>query len=239
MSPSLHSIEDSIACERQKLDFWLADTYADRDNKRFHGEIDCSYKDWETIEAIAGIVFDNQQMQQLSRSSIDSLLFFISRNDERGRIIAWLSLKAGGPFSWCGNLSYCDLLFLSEQAIDRNADYCDYQLVNSYRKCESLDDRAISILQQFFGKQDSYTRRVTLHVFQHFALPQTVEFAQELWRIDDCEFAKLSCLEALKAMPNARSQFDTYLQAYKNMYDVNAEDYRRAHIRALSDTDAT
>jgi hypothetical protein len=239
MSPTLNTIEYDIARERAELDAWLGDTYAGTNNERYHGEIDIDYDNWRAIESIAGSVFNYQLTQQLSKVSIDSLLFFISRSDECGRIIAWLSPKTGSPFSWCGNLSYSDFLFLSEQALDRDDDYCDYQLAACYRKCELLDDRAIDILKRFFHKHDLYTRRMSLHAFEHFALPQTVDLAKILWKTDECEFSKLSCLYALKAFPHARPLFNAYLHEYKNTFDINAEEYRRSHMRALTAINAT
>ena len=78
-----------------------------------------------------------------------------------------------------------------------------------------------------------------LHVFEHFGLPQVVDLATTLWRTDDCEFTKLSCLHALKSVPNARNIFDAYLQEYRNTFDIDAQDYRRSHLRQLTASDAT
>ncbi len=239
MSASLDRIEQDIARERADLDAWLADAYSEMEDQLYNGEMDASYHKWATLESMAGSVFDHGLTQGLSESSIDSMLFFISRSDECGRIIAWLDLKVGSPFSWCGKLSYPDFLFLSEQALDRPDDYCDYQLAACYRKCESLDDRGLEILQGFFHKHDTYTRRMVLHAFEHFALPQTIDLATNLWHSVDCEFAKLSCLHALKAFPDARPQFDTYFLEYKETYTVDAVDYRQSHMRQLTSKNAT
>ena len=239
MLPSPHNIEDDIAHERTALDAWLAETYTEKEDQRYHGEIDAGYDNWGAIESVAGAVFDLGLAEQLTTPAIDSLLFFISRSDECGRIIAWLSPKTGSPFSGCGNLSYSDVLFLSEQALARDDDYCDYQFAACYRKCKSLDDRAINILNRFFRKQDSYTRRMALHAFEHFTLPQTVDLAKILWHTDDCEFAKLSCLHALKVFPDARPLFNAYLDEYKNMFDIDAEDYRRSHMREFNVVNAS
>lgn len=239
MVSSPQRIEEEIAIERSVLDAWLAETYGGKNDPRYHGEIDAGYEKWSDIETIVGSVFDHELIQHFSASSIDSVLFFISRSDECGRIIAWLAPKTGSPFSWCGHLSYQDFLFLSEQALVRADDYCDYQLVACYRKCESLDDRSIRILNDFFQKQDSYTRRMVLHAFEHFAHPRAIDLATTLWKTDDCEFAKLSCLHALKAFPSAKPQFDAYLHEYKNTFDIDAEDYRRSHIRDLTSANDT
>lgn len=233
MSPSFDDIEDQIAEMRADLNEWLDNAYAGTEDRCYHGEMDAGYVNWGAIESIAGYVFDRGLIQRLSATSVDSMLFFISRSDECGRIIAWLAPRTGTPFSWCGNLSYPNFLFLSAQALARADDYCDYQLAACFRKRESLDDRAIDLLGRFFQKRDSYTRRMTLHAFEHFAHPQAIDLAETLWETDDCEFAKLSCLHALKVFPQAKPQFDRYVQEYKKTYDVNAEDYRRSHMRTL------
>jgi hypothetical protein len=137
--------------------------------------------------------------------------------------------------SGCGNLSYPDFLFLCEQAIARPDDYCDFQFAACYGKLESLGEREIDVLQRFFQKRDSYTRRTVLHVFQQFGLPQVVDLATTLWQTDNCEFAKLSCLHALKTVPTARHIFDAYLQEYQTTFDINAQEYRQSHIRQLTE----
>lgn len=232
MASILHTVETEIARERVDLDAWLAESYAGIEGQRYYGERDASYDGWGKIESLVGRVFDQSLTQQLNQASIESLLFFISRSDEIGCIIAWLS--KGPPFSGCGNLSYPDFLFLCEQALLRPDDFCDYQLASCFRKCESLGDREIAILQRFFRKNYSYTRRTVLHVFEHFGLPQLVELATILWQTDDCEFAKLSCLHALKTVSAARDIFDAYLKEYQNTFDIGAEDYRQSHMRQLT-----
>jgi hypothetical protein len=232
MTSPLHTIESEIARVRVDLDAWLTESYAGIEDQRYYGERDAGYDGWRRIESLVGRVFDEALTQQLNQPSIDSVLFFISRSDELARIIAWLSNEP--PFSSCGNLSYSDFLFLSEQAVGRLDDHCDYQLAYCYRKCESLGDREMDILQRFFQKRYSYTRRTILHVFEHFALPQVVGLATNLWQTDDCEFAKLSCLHALKTVPDARHIFDAYLQEYRTTYDIDAKDYRKSHMRQLT-----
>jgi hypothetical protein len=232
MTPSLLTIESEIARERVDLDTWLDQAYAGADDQRYYGERDASYESWWRIESLVGRVFDQALPQRLNQPSLDSILFFISRSNEPGRIIAWLSNAF--PISGCGNLSYSDFLFLSEQAVIRPDDDCDYQLAYCYRKCKSVGDRETAILQQFFQKRDSYTRRTVLHVFEHFALPQVVDLAAKLWQTDDCEFAKLSCLHALKTVPDARHIFDRYLQEYRNAFDIDEKDYRQSHMKQLT-----
>jgi len=233
----LDKLQNEIAHERGKLDRWLDASYAGLEDHRYSGARDCVYPYWEGIYSVAGTVFDRKLTSKLSKVSIDSLLFFISRNDERSNIITWLSSGVGQPFSRCGNLSYPALLFLSEQASLRSDDFCDYHLAASFIKCESLDDRAIKILLKLFQKNDSYTRRTVLQAFENFALPQTVELATALWNSDDCEFAKLSCLSALKAIPAAKLLFETWLEEYQNTYNMEAEEYRLSHIRRLTAED--
>ncbi len=104
MTPSLHTVESEIARERADLDAWLAESYAGREDQRYYGENDASYDAWGRIESVVGRVFDAGLTQRLSQKSVGSVLFFISRSDELGRIIAWLAPTTGSPFSWCGDL---------------------------------------------------------------------------------------------------------------------------------------
>jgi hypothetical protein len=234
MTDNIADIEQAIAAERAHLDAWLTETYAEMNATPYYGELDIDFPDWPTIEKLVGKIFDDQLVQTLSPSAIQSLLFFIARNNEGGRLIAWLSPHPGKPLSNCGNLTYSDFLYLCDAALTQPDDDCDYELVSCFQKLESLDDGAISRLNRFFEKCDSYTRRLVLHTFAQFALPQTIDAAKILWETDDCEFAKLSCLESLKGLPEAQELFEQYLATYKTLFDVEAEDYRRSHIEQLS-----
>jgi hypothetical protein len=80
---------------------------------------------------------------------------------------------------------------------------------------------------------------MALHAFEHFALPQTVDLAKVLWETDSCEFAKLSCLYALKAFPDALPLFHGYLQEYKQTFDIDAQNYRQSHMRQLTGANLT
>lgn len=234
MPSSLRIIETLIAQQRRDLDDWLDIAYVGRENLRYNGEVDAGYSNSVIIESLAGLVFNEGLVRRLSVPALNSLLFFISRTEECGSVIPWLGAESGDPFSHCGDLSYSDFLFLSEQASMREDDFCDYQLAACFKKCNSLDQDAIKILLRFFDKNDSYTRRTVLHTFEHFRLPRTVELAATLWQSDDCEFAKLSCLHALKKFPAAVELFRKYLQEYQNTYDINAADYRPSHIQQLT-----
>ena len=123
-----------------------------------------------------------------------------------------------------------DFLFLCEEAIVRPDDYCDYQLVSCYEKCESLGDREIDILSGF-SKAGLHTRRMVLHVFERFRLPHVVDLATTLWQTDDCEFAKLSCLDALRRCPTRGTSSMPIFRNTENTFDVGAEDYRQSHMR--------
>jgi hypothetical protein len=228
-------IEQAIAAERAQLDAWLAETYAETHATPYCGEIDIDFPYWGRIESLIGAIFDGQFVQTLSSSALHSILFFISRSNEGGRIIAWLSPHPGKPLSNCGHLTYGDFLYLCDAALTQPDDDCDYELVSCFQKLASLDDGSISRLNRFFEKRHSYTRRLVLHTFAQFSLPQTIDAAKVLWETDDCEFAKLSCLASLKGFPDAKPLFEQYLKTYQSLFDVEAEDYRRSHIEYLSE----
>lgn len=236
MQNMLQTIEQAITASRAELDSWLEYAYADLKDQKYYGEMDASYPDWHKAESVTGCLFDQKLVTKLSQESIDSVLFFISRNNECGRIIAWL---ANAPDrSWCGNLNLDDFLFLCEHALLKPDDDCDYQLVSCFKKLDQLDNYTFYLLERFFAKNTSYTRRLVLHTFAYFNRPETVETAKTLWETDDCEFAKLSCLYALKKFPFAKNIFNKYFQEYQARFEIDAEDYRQTHYTELSkDTD--
>lgn len=235
----LDQTEQGIAEARRDLDGWLTDSYRGREDQKYFGENDASYPRWDKIESLVGRVFDLRSVAKLTPSAIDSVLFFISRSDECGRILAWLNTGAGSAFSNCGDLVYEDLIFLAERVVDRADDFCDYQIVACLRKCDVLDKRAIDLLHRIFQKSDSYTRRMVVDVFAQFGSEDTLPFATKLWQTDDCEFAKLTCLHALKGVVGVEDEFQRFLEEYQETFDVAAEDYRQSHLEQLSKAAAT
>lgn len=234
MDPTISTIESDILSARAKLENWLEPYYGSSQPPPYCGELDAGYPDWYQIESLVGFIFDNEILSKLSKSSIQSILFFISRNNECGCIIGWLRNVPGGPLSHCGNLSKKDFLFLCEEALSQKDDDCDYQLVNSFQKFERLSREEVTLLNRFFHKSDSYTRRLVIHISEHFALPQTIGLARTLWETDECEFAKLSCLDVISNHPEERELFSQYFREYIDLYDVNAESYRQSHIDRLN-----
>lgn len=236
---TLTQAESQIKSHRLALDAWLNDAYANIEDRRYYGEMDASFPNWGAIESLAGSLFDNQLVSQISSESLDSILFFISRNDEIGSIIAWLSPFRDTPLSWLGELSYDDFMFLCERSLERDDDFCDYQLATCFQKLPQLNQRDVSILNRYFDtKSDSYTRRIVLHAFEKFRLPETVRLAERLWNADECEFAKLSCLYSLKPFPNARGLFDKYLREYERQFPSAGADYRQSHLDHFYDEQA-
>lgn len=154
MTRSLEEMEEAIARERRVLDEWLYLTYAEMENEKYHPEIDASYENWVDINSAVGSIFDDGLVRRLGQKSIDSMLFFfISRNEEVGGIIAWLTGPGVERFSHCGDLAYDDFLFLAEKALERDEDFCDYQLAISFKKCNSLDERCVDLLNGFFPQE--------------------------------------------------------------------------------------
>ncbi len=230
-------LDDVIEQERLALDDWLNGSYAGREHQRYCGENDASYPHWDRIDGVVSEVLERNAIQQVTARSMDSLLFFISRSDEIGYIVAWLSRDL--PLSQLGALSLPDLRFLADQALSRSDDFCDYQLASSFKKFQTLGDMDVTLLLRFFDRKYAYTRRVALHAFQHFGHPLTVDLASRLWEsvVDadpaEVEFTRLSCLEALKDFPVAKHTFNLYLSKYLETYDIEAQGHRRAHLNRL------
>lgn len=249
--PLLAALEYDTRKEREKLDDWLDDiyrqreeqrlfsitdddTYEEREDLRFTPEIDIEYPNWSELEKFIGSIFESALLPYLPPKTIDSILFFISRSEECGRIITWLHPKKGGPFSYCGNLNYEDFLFLCLEALKRPDDFCDYQLVACFEKLESLTDFEATLLSRFFDeKKDSYTRRRVLGIFDHFKMPQTLDLVQRLWETDECEFVKHHCLHILKEHPEGEELFRQYLKEYLGKFDLTVDKDRENFITHL------
>lgn len=196
----------------------------------YHGEHDASYPGWYEIEDLTRKIFDNQLTTKLSDNSIRSLLFFISRSDELSRLIGWLYPNTGTQLSGVGNLTYNDFLYLCERAMIEPDDFCDYQLVACFQKLQVLAANDKSILNGFFNtKTYSYTRRLVVHAYAKFQLPEAVELIERLWETDQCEFAKLSCLHSLMSFPSHMALFNRYLLQYQEQFPVSEADYRESH----------
>ncbi len=227
-------IENAIADQRQQLDSWLADAYAAWPNASFNGEHDAAYPNWGDVENLATQIFDNRLTSRLSDDGIRSLLFFIARSDECGRIIAWLYTTTGTPFSGVGDLTYDDFVFLCNHSVSEPDDFCDYQLVACFQKLETLNADDQALLKKFFhSKTDSYTRRLAVHAFAKFKLPDAIPLIEQLWTTDDCEFAKISCLYSLEPFPEFRSLFDRFLIEYQSSFPVAEADYRQTHMECF------
>ena len=226
--------ETQISEQRQRLDAWLSDAYSRQPDVPKNGELEAGYPHWGEIETIVGRVFDQQVVRQLSPASVGSLLFFISRSDECGCIIAWLRPDTGTPFSNIGNLTYDDFVFLCEKSLCAPDDFCDYQLVTCFQKLAVLNANDEELLEGFFSrKTDSYTRRMVVQAFAKFRHRKAIPLIQQLWSTDQCEFAKLSCLCSLEHFIEARALLSGYLKEYQDRFPVAEEDYRRAHVDRL------
>lgn len=239
MSATILQVENDLRANRVRLDAWLANAYSDTPDRKYCGEMDASYPHWHEIETVVGHAFDERVTSRLGTAEIESLLFFVSRSDEIGRIIAWLHPFEGTPFSWVGDLSYDDFIFLCRQALADDDDSCDYQLVSCFQKLATLTQDDVCLLRQFFEeKSDSYTRRLVVHAFSKFKLDDTVSLIQSLWTTDDCEFAKLSCLYALEPFLDARPLFAQYLAEYERRFPVADAEYRQTHMERFREIQA-
>lgn len=227
---TIEEAEHQIERYRIALDEWLAAVYAEFDDRRYYGEMDAGYEKWGEIESVVGQVFDDRLTSQLSSQSLDSLLFFISRSDEIGCIIAWLYPETGSDLS-AGDLTYDDFIFLCDQSLLRADDYCDYQLVVCFQKLTALNEQDLALLKRYFDtKSDSYTRRMVLHAFAKFRLAETIPLAERLWKTDASGFAKISCLYALEPFRDASGLLDQYLQEYELAFPAADADYRQTHL---------
>jgi hypothetical protein len=229
----MSEIEVLIRESRGDLDRWLASSYEGREELKYYGENDASYPQWATIEKVVGSIFDNQSGQQLGKDCQEAILFFISRSDEIGCIIRWLSTEPGSPLSGCGRLTESDFLFLCEKSLELPEDYSDFQLASCFEKFTVLKPEYERVLLRFFNRNGSYTRRRSLHSLARLAYPGIIDLAAKLWASDDCEFAKLSCLYTLKEAAGGKQLFEKFLVEFESTYDVANSAYLPGHVERL------
>lgn len=233
----MHDAAAEIQRFRERLDAWLDETYATQEDKTFRGETDSCYDGWHEIEAIVGRLFDSQSVQQLPSSAVDSILFFISRAEEDGRLIHWLGSAIGSRLSGVGDLTERDFLFLCRETLARPEDSSDYQLAACFRKFEHACSQYIDLLLRFFDRKDSYTRRISLHSLSHLRYSNAADLAVTLWNTDGCEFARLTALYTLKETHGADTVLAKYLAAFESEYDIGGNPHLQVHLKRLRESD--
>jgi hypothetical protein len=192
----MYNIEKEIELSRHDLDKWLQESYGDSYGD-FYGEHDISYENWDEIETILKIAFEEEDLEALSESCLDNILFFISRSDEGGRIIAWL-YPSSPRLSNIADITISNFICLCNHALKSKDDFCDYQLANCFRKFNSLTSDQEKILIGFFNKNYIYTKRIAVIGLAEHKVSNLEQCVTELWNLrDKDEWAGLTCLEAL------------------------------------------
>lgn len=214
-------LEEKIYQHVNELDKWLKEVYGN-DYPNFYGEQDISFDGWDGIEDTLALQFQTYSLEKASHKLLDAILFLISRSNEGGRIIAWLSVSPATQLSNIADLSYEDFMVLCRHAVHRTLnDDCDYQLVNCFRKFEVLTAEQIDLLLSFFYKKLQY-QYVTYCLFLHqYENIQTL--VTDWWKLGD-DWQKLFCFQfVLEHFPNHQeiSKFQHYLNQSKDSYLLN------------------
>lgn len=186
------NIYNQIKIEHNKLDLWLKENYEEAYGD-FYGEMDASYPDWESIEILFERIIKQDELKNLSDQDLTSILFFISRSNELGRMIAWLSQN--NNLSNIAALTTEQFLLLSRHAVTQKDDDCDYQLANCFKKIPHSNPEIITLLLGFFNKKASYTKRIALYGLAAHQYPELVKIVINLWNTTDDDWAKLDCLD--------------------------------------------
>lgn len=223
----MNSIEKEIEKSRLELDKWLHESYGETYGD-FYGEYDIGYEHWDQIEKTLKKAFEDENFESFTESCLDNILFLISRSNEGGRIIAWLSSKTNSPLSNISNLTVENFILLCNHALKSPDDYCDYQLANCFNKFDNLSDDQEKILIGFFNKKDIYTKRVSLTALAKHRASNLETYIVELWDTKD-EWAGLDCLEAL-AISKCN---DELFQKYKSELAGSPDEYIRDNAKRI------
>ncbi len=219
-------LEKEIQDCRAELEKWLHEVYGESYGD-FYGEQDIGYDHWESIEKVLKRVFESSNLGEVSDSSLDDILFFISRSDEGGRIIAWLHPNAT-PLSHIADLRIDNFILLCEHALKSDEDFCDYQLAYCFHKFEQLSKDLEELLLRFFKKKEIYTKRLALISMTKHRIVNLERYISELWETED-EWAGLNCLDALKASGCNNELF----QQYKEVLLNSSDEYIRANAEKI------
>jgi len=231
----LLELEHKLHLECNELDCWLEKAFEGASPRPYNGEVSCGYPNWGDIIDVLKLIVGTGRLQRLSKQATDDMLFAFSRSDELA-LISWISKPEKDPakrsYLSVGNITEDDFTWLCEQSLLRNEDFSDFQLVVAMRNRESLSHKDVVLLSGFMKRTDSYTRRMVLQTLSYFQHEDILPWIYDLWQDDD-EWAKLSCLHSLKPYEAHRVEFEKLLQKYKELYDVQAEEYRKLHIDQL------
>ena len=209
-------IEEKISKYRKKLDQWLSDSYGD-EYGNFNGEHDIDYDGWVEIENLLKEPFESNRLKSLSEACLNDILFFISRSEEGGRIIAWL-YPDQKQLSNIADLPFENFIVLCEHALKSTDDYCDYQFANCFQKFENLTPKLEKLLIGFFKKKYIYTKRLSLISLAKHKFPELERYIVELWETND-EWAGLNCIHALKTSGCNDDLFKKYRAILLNSND--------------------
>ncbi|MCW9027612.1 MAG: hypothetical protein OQJ80_01655 [Kangiella sp.] len=212
----MNKLEKDIEGKRIALEQWLREVYGESYGD-FFGERDIGYDHWDGIEGILKTAFEDENLERFSEACLDNILFFISRGEEGGRIIAWFR-PDNRSLSNIADLKIKNFVVLCKHALKSGEDYCDYQLAYCFHKLESLSKDMEKILLDFFKKKAIYTKRLALVSLTKHRVANLENYIIELWDTKD-EWAGLNCLEALKVSGCNDELFKQYKKVLLNSND--------------------
>lgn len=216
----------------KRLDDWVSKQYKEQGLGRedWNGEIEAGYEDWVTIYVIIGVAFDKRLITKLRQHSIDTLLFFISCNDELRAIIDSNNGPDNTQLSSIGDLTVDDFIYLCKAALAHNYRMCDFQLVRAISKLRRIHEENANLMEEtewllrrFFEKEHPYTRWCALSALESAGANDLVELLQNLWRSVEDAHDKLACLDKLKQLGET-ALFHRNLEEFRREFPITQGD---------------
>ncbi|MBF4515962.1 hypothetical protein IRZ71_06395 [Flavobacterium sp. ANB] len=204
---------------------WLSENYSQQNIQELLFD-DAGYPDWNEIEDFYSELLEKDLIKNLDKEDEENLLYLISRNWDRGRMIAWLS--TGSQLSNLGNLKKNDFINLSKTLSKINKvelDDAKSQFVSSFKKISSLTQEIEEILLVFYNEKNEYTKRLALITLGKLGYSDIKKIIKISWETIDDEHHKMGCLYVIHEILNDKELLTHYLSLLQNKESENLKNY--------------
>lgn len=204
---------------------WLSENYSQQNIEELLFD-DAGYPDWDKIEDFYSELLEKDLIKNLDKEDEENLLYLISRNWDRGRMIAWLS--TGVQLSNLGHLKKNDFINLSKTLSKIGKvefDDAKSQFVSSFKKISSLTKEIEEILLVFYNDKNEYTKRLALITLGELGYSDIKKIIKNSWEVIDDEYHKIGCLYVIYEILDDEELLIHYLFLSQNEQGENLKNY--------------
>lgn len=214
-------LEDLVSNFRK----WLSENYSQQNIEELLFD-DAGYPDWYEIEDFYSELLEKELIKNLDKEDEENLLYLISRNWDRGRMIAWLSTST--QLSNIGHLKENDFINLSKTLSKISKvefDDAKSQFVSSFKKISFLTKEIEEILLVFYNEKDEYIKRLSLITLGILGYSDIKKIIKISWETIDDQYHKMGCLYVIHEVLDNEELLTHYLSLSKNEQGENLKNY--------------